>query len=100
MVQGGFGDRAHQADRAATIDEADIVFGEDLAQGDGGFDKAGVGARAGAAIDTDGFDLIHVVMWHCNAKCVKSGVSPARAESGRRCLQNAKELLPEAVPGV
>jgi hypothetical protein len=64
VIQRGFGDRAHQPDRSAAIDEPDIVLGENLSQGEGGFDKAGAGAGAGAAIDTNGsdlfgFDLIH-----------------------------------------
>jgi hypothetical protein len=39
-------------------------------------------------------------MWHCNVKCVKSGISPMGADFGRKGLQIAKELLPKAVPGV
>jgi len=59
VVQRGLGDRAHQANRSAAIDEANLVLGERLSQGDGSFDKAGIGTGAGAAIDTDSFDLIH-----------------------------------------
>ena len=64
VIQRGLGDRAHQPDRSATIDEPNIVLGERLSQCEGSFDKAGAGAGAGAAIDTNGFDwfgfdLIH-----------------------------------------
>ena len=73
VIQRGFGDRAHQADRTAAIDEADIVLGESLSQGDGSFDKAGVGAGAGAAIDTDSFDLIHALHVALQRRKLKSG---------------------------
>ena len=59
MVQRGFGDRTHQPDRSTAINQPDIVLGENLPQGEGGFDKARAGAGPGAAIDTNSFDLIH-----------------------------------------
>ena len=74
MIEHGFGDRAHQADRAAAIDEADVVLGKALPERDGGFHEAGIGPGAGAAIDADGFDLYSSsLMWHCSVKSVKSG---------------------------
>ena len=68
MIQGRLGDGAHQPDRAAAIDQADIVLSKYFSESDGCFDKAGVAAWAGAAIDTDGFDVVHELMWHCNVK--------------------------------
>ena len=46
VIEHGLGDRAHQADRAAAIDEPDVVVGEELAEGFGRFDEAGVCAWA------------------------------------------------------
>jgi hypothetical protein len=39
-------------------------------------------------------------MWHCNVKCVKSGLSGKTTKFGRKWLKTAKQLLPEAVRGV
>src|SRR4029077_2872653 len=61
MVKCGGGQGTHQADRAAAIDEADTVFGEDFAECPGGFDEAGICAWAGATIDTHCSDLAHMV---------------------------------------
>ena len=72
------GHRSHQPDRTAAIDEADAVFGESLSKCDGGFDKAGVGTRAGAAIDADGFDFAH----HCHVALQRKIVKPS--DSRRR----------------
>jgi hypothetical protein len=60
VIEHGARHRAHDAERAAAIDEADAVFGEHLAKRFGGFDEMGIGARAGAALVTDGFDLVHI----------------------------------------
>ena len=40
VIQRGVGDRAHQADRAAAIDQPDVVLGKSLAERDGGFDES------------------------------------------------------------
>ena len=53
VVEHGFGKLAHQADRAAAVDQADAVLRQDFAEGAGGLDEGGVGSRAGAAIDAD-----------------------------------------------
>ena len=68
VVEHGSRHSAHHADRSAAIDEPDAVFGEDLTERFGGFDKAGIGAGAGAAIDTDSFDLFMSLMWHRSVK--------------------------------
>jgi hypothetical protein len=39
-------------------------------------------------------------MWHCNVKCVKSGLAGKTTEFGRKRLKMGKELLPEAVRSV
>jgi hypothetical protein len=59
VIERCFGHGAHQPDRAAAIDEADAVFGESLSEGRCSFDETGICARAGAAIDTDGFNGVH-----------------------------------------
>jgi hypothetical protein len=68
------------------------VLGEDSSQGNGGFDKAGICAGAGAAIDTDSPDLVHVG----HVALQRNGVKPARfsgrVESIRKCLGIAKEF--------
>ena len=68
------GDRAHQADRAAAIDQADVVLGQDAAEGAGGFDEFRIAAGAGAAIDANGFDV-------CSFDCMWPG---RRGASRRR----------------
>ena len=72
MIQGGFGDRAHQSDRTAAIDQADLVLAKDLAEFDGGFDETGIGAGTGAAIDTYVVILLISAMWHCSVNRVKT----------------------------
>jgi hypothetical protein len=64
VIQCGFGDRTHQPDRSAAVDEADVVLGKSLSQCEGSFDKARTGTGAGAAIDTDGFDLFGLDLIH------------------------------------
>ena len=59
FVGDGLRQFAHHADRAAAIDQADTVLGEDLAEGAGGGDKSRVGARSGAAIDANFPDFVH-----------------------------------------
>src|SRR5207302_7080356 len=87
VIQRGLGDRAHQPDRSAAIDEPDIVLGERLSQCEGSFDKAGAGAGAGAAIDTDSFDLIHADHVAPHPEKLKSG-------SLRSCSRNRPEIKP------
>src|SRR6201999_1651178 len=64
MIEHGGCDRAHQAERAAAIDQADCVLGENLAERAGGFHEVGVGARTGAAIDADRPDLVQINLVH------------------------------------
>ena len=42
VVEDGCRDGAHQADRAAAIDQPDLVSGERFTKGDGGFDEVGI----------------------------------------------------------
>ena len=77
MIEHGGRHRAHQPDRTAAIDEADVVLGEGLAQCDGGFDEAGIGAGAGAAIDTDSFDFAHAAHVALQRKSVKQRIAQA-----------------------
>ena len=42
MIERGFCDRAHQPDRAAAIDEADVVLGKNLSERDRGLTKWGL----------------------------------------------------------
>lgn len=62
MIEGGFRDRAHQADRAAAVDQAHVVVGKGLAECDGSFNEAGIVTGAGAAINTDSLDLVHTIL--------------------------------------
>src|SRR5260221_10791150 len=100
VIENGFGDRAHQADRSAAIDQPDVVLGEDLAEGDRSFDKAGIGSGAGAAIDADGFDLVHLIYVALQRKKLKSGDAGAAAESARKCARNGKVLSFKAVRSI
>jgi hypothetical protein len=59
MIKRGGRDRAHHAERSAAVDETDSVLGKDPSEGAGTFHEAGICARAGAAIDTDGSNIIH-----------------------------------------
>ncbi len=55
----GLGDCAHQADRAAAVDEPHAVFGEDLAEFFGRLDKGRLRPRARSAINADRIDFTH-----------------------------------------
>ena len=78
VVEHGVGDRAHHADAAAAIDQADAVLGEDCAEGAGGLHEGRVGAGAGAAIDADFsnfaevFDSVHALHVQCVCGSVKA----------------------------
>ncbi|MGY4360607.1 hypothetical protein ACVW0J_007100 [Bradyrhizobium sp. i1.7.7] len=72
VIEHGGRDRAHQAERAAAIDQADIALGESLAERLGAFGEAGIGSWAGAAIDADSFDRAH---W-CHDALQRRGVKP------------------------
>src|SRR5205807_1434786 len=85
VIEHGGRQCTHQSDRAAAIDKADAVLGEYFSQGNGGFDKAGVCAGAGAAIDTDGLDFVHVGHVALQRKSVKSGGFADPAESIGKC---------------
>ena len=52
-VEHGFGDRAHNPDRASAEDQVNAVIGESSAEGTSGFHEGRVGARAGSAINAD-----------------------------------------------
>jgi len=95
MVEHGGRHRSHQPDRAAAIDEADVVLGEGLAERDGGFHKAGICTGAGATIDTDSPDFVrhdfHVTL---QRKRVKPAGFAWSAESIRKCLGIVKEIAP------
>src|SRR5689334_25319940 len=59
MVERGVGHRAHQAERSATMDEADAVLGWQPSESGRRFDETGVVAGPGAAIDADSPDFVH-----------------------------------------
>ena len=50
-----------------------VTLGKSLSKTNGSFDKTGIGARAGAAIDTDSFDLVHALHVALQRKKLKSG---------------------------
>ncbi len=87
VIQRAFRDRTHQPDRAAAIDQPDIVFSENFSQRERSFDEAGARARPGTAIDTDSFDLIHAVHVALHPGKLKS-------DSLRRCSQDRPEIKP------
>jgi hypothetical protein len=64
VVEDRVGDRAHDADGAAAIDEPDLRFGEDAAEFLGGLDEGWIGSGAGAAIDADRPDLVQINLVH------------------------------------
>ena len=72
VIQHGFGDRTHQTDRSAAINEANTVLSEHLAQRDRSFHETGVRAGAGTAIHADGFDLVHAIYVALQRKKLKS----------------------------
>ena len=74
VIEHGGCDRAHQAKRTAAIDQADVVLGEGFTERLGAFGEVGIRSRAGAAIDTDGFDRAH---WLHDA-LQRRGVKPNR----------------------
>ena len=59
VVEHGFGDRAHQPDRTAAIDQPDAAFRQQSAENRRGFKETRIGAGAGAAIDADRLDFAH-----------------------------------------
>ncbi len=52
-VEHGFGDRAHNPDRASAEDQVNAAIGESSAEGASGFHEGRVGARPGSAINAD-----------------------------------------------
>jgi hypothetical protein len=56
MFQDGPGEDAHEADRAAAIDETDVAGGHIAAQGFGGGGVLRARAGVGATIDADAFN--------------------------------------------
>ena len=79
--------RAHQPDRAAAIDQADVVLGEDCAEGVRGRDEARVGAGAGTAIDADITNRAHAL--HCGIAHVKG-----RKGGPQRLMYGANAPIP------
>ena len=59
MFERGFGERAHQTGRAATVDQPDVVFGEDFTEATRHLDKGRIGPRARSAIDAQRIDIAH-----------------------------------------
>ena len=55
------GDRAHQADGAAAIDQPGLALGQQRAERDRGFDEARIGPGTGTAIDADISNRAHGV---------------------------------------
>jgi len=93
VIEHGGGHGAHQADRAAAIDKADAAFGQGLAQCLGSFDEAGICAGAGATIDADGLDLVHIGHVALQRKSRQALMeSPYQMKSIRRCPQIIKEF--------
>ena len=93
VVEDGFGDRAHQADRAAAVDEPHAVLGEDFAELLRGLDERRVGARARSAIDADRIDFAHSLILieaidvaSIRARCKRFGGLRAGAEPGKNAL--------------
>jgi len=70
-----------------------MVLGEDLAEGYRSFDKAGIGSGAGATIDADGFDLVHLIYVALQRKKLKSGDAGRSGKSARKCPRNGKFYL-------
>ena len=62
VFEHGFGERAHQADRAAAINQPDAVLGEDFAELFRRFDEARFSSGARSAIDADRIDFTHGVI--------------------------------------
>jgi len=91
MIQCGFGDGAHQAVRAPAIDQAHAILGEDLSERGRAFNKVGIGAWAGAAVDTDSFDLVHDCHVALQRKSVKPIELATAAELIRKCLNGDSE---------
>ena len=58
ILEHGVGDLAHETDVATAVDEGDIPFGKELAEGAGGPGVLGFGSVGGAAVDGDGFHVV------------------------------------------
>ncbi len=90
-----FGDGAHQADRAAAIDQPDIVFGQDLAKAAGRFDEIGIATGAGAAIDANCFDLAHAVHVARAFRSVKASIPSFRSRLlANSAVARARRAMP------
>lgn len=55
-VEAGIGEGAHEADACSSVDEADLILGEKLAEGMGCVRVRGAAAGAGAAKDAHRLD--------------------------------------------
>jgi hypothetical protein len=64
MVEGGGGQRTHQPDRTAAINETDSIPGEKAAEVSCGGGESGVAARSRSAIDANRLQFGHGAVWH------------------------------------
>src|SRR5262249_38994165 len=89
--------RAHQADGAAAVDESDMVLCEDFAERLRCLDEAGVCARAGAAIDTNSLDLVHMSHVALQRRSVKTSGFVLSRKFPRKYPESRKNHLQKAV---
>src|SRR6185312_14496063 len=80
VIEHAIGHRAHQSVRAAAIDQADAVLGQDLAERAGSFDETGISAGTGTAINTDSLDLVHAGHVALQRKRRQAGVERSRGD--------------------
>src|SRR5262245_38227882 len=59
VIEDGFGERSHQADRPAAINQADAALGQNSAELSRRVHESWVVAGAGGAIDANRFDCAH-----------------------------------------
>src|SRR5262249_40587624 len=59
VIEDGFGERSHQPDRSAAIDQADAVLGQSPAELSRRVHESWFVAGAGGAIDANRFDCTH-----------------------------------------
>jgi hypothetical protein len=74
MVDDRFGDRAHQADRAAAINQADVVLGQYPAKCAGGFNEFRVTAGSRTAINANSLQSAHWIPCGPGARERQGGV--------------------------
>src|SRR5262249_12718807 len=95
VIEDRFGERSHQPDRPAAVDQADAVLGQNSAELCRRVHESWVVAGAGGAIDANRFDCAHGQwMWPEPSGPSSCGLGAAVLERVTRGLDHASRVYP------